>query len=376
MAFPLQQLEGKYEILEKIAEGGMGAVYKVRHRLLEEIRVIKVMRPQLEQQEEIKSRFLREAKIAVRMRHPNVAQMYDFSIDDAGNSFIVMEYIDGVTLQELLKRSGPPGVALCLEIAQQSLQALGYLHRKGIVHRDISPDNLMLSHDEVGDPAVKLIDLGIAKPSHGEVEPDRHRSLPRQDQVRLAGALQGRRGIPVDQRSDLYSFGLVLYELLTGVHPVAGSNWSELIAGHLFEKPRDFATTDPEGRLPQELREVVLTSLAKSADERYPDAKAFRRAILHLQTGFPLAQEEFEQFLRVREKDRAAREGARAGTTQERLDAQVRSERSTPAPTPTTRRRAGRRQRCDRPAGGHFGARPDPPGGPRRRLGAHPGEGP
>lgn len=333
MAFPLQQLEGKYEILEKIAEGGMGAVYKVRHRLLEEVRVIKVMRPQLEQQEENKSRFLREAKIAVRMRHPNIAQMYDFSIDDSGNSFIVMEYIDGVTLQDLLKRSGPPGVALCLEIAQQSLQALGYLHRKGIVHRDISPDNLMLSQDEVGEPAVKLIDLGIAKPSHGEANLTATGLFLGKIKYASPEHFKASEGIPVDQRSDLYCFGLVLYEILTGVHPVAGSNWSELIAGHLFEKPRDFAATDPEGRLPEELRQVVLTSLAKSAEERYQDAKAFRRTILQLQTDFPLVQEEFGQFLRQREQDRAAREGARAGTTQERLDAQFRASRGTPAPT-------------------------------------------
>jgi len=335
MAFPLQQLEGKYEILEKIAEGGMGAVYKVRHRLLEEVRVIKVMRPQLEQQEENKSRFLREAKIAVRMRHPNIAQMYDFSIDDSGNSFIVMEYIDGVTLQDLLKRSGPPGVALCLEIAQQSLQALGYLHRKGIVHRDISPDNLMLSQDEVGEPAVKLIDLGIAKPSHGEANLTATGLFLGKIKYASPEHFKASEGIPVDQRSDLYCFGLVLYEVLTGVHPVAGSNWSELIAGHLFEKPRDFAATDPEGRLPEELRQVVLTSLAKAADERYQDAKTFRRAILQLQTDFPLAQEEFAQFLRQREQDRAAREGARAGTTQERLDAQFKAGRGTPAATST-----------------------------------------
>ena len=124
MAQPLQQFEGKYEILAKIGEGGMGSVYKVRHRLLDEVRVIKVMRPQVENQEQVKDRFQREARIAVKLRHPNIAQMYDFSVDDSGTAYNVMEFVDGITLQTVLKKSGPPSLGLVLEITQQALQAL------------------------------------------------------------------------------------------------------------------------------------------------------------------------------------------------------------------------------------------------------------
>ena len=162
-AIPLQHIEGKYEILEKIREGGMGAIYKVRHRLLDEIRVIKLMRQQLVEDEELKTRFLREARLAIKLRHPNIAQLYDFTVDDDGTAFIVMEFIDGMTLEDLLAFHGPPPLGLALEIAQQSLKALGYLHSKGFIHRDISPDNLMLTEDTDGQPLVKLIDLGIAK---------------------------------------------------------------------------------------------------------------------------------------------------------------------------------------------------------------------
>src|SRR5579862_2936660 len=126
-ANPQQRLEGKYEILRKIREGGMGAIYKVRHRLLDEIRVVKVMRPLLvedrELHAELSARFVREARVAIKLRHPNIAQLYDFTTDDDGTALIVMEFIRGKTLEELLKTAGPPPLDLALEIAQQSLRA-------------------------------------------------------------------------------------------------------------------------------------------------------------------------------------------------------------------------------------------------------------
>src|SRR6266536_6083395 len=157
-------IEGKYEILAKIREGGMGAIYKVRHRLLDEVRVVKVMRPQIGADEELKRRFTQEAKTATRLKHPNIGAILDFALDSDGMAYIVMEFIDGVNLAELLRASGPPGVPMTLEIAHQTLSALGFLHRKNVVHRDIAPDNLLLTHDDEGRPQVKLIDLGIAKP--------------------------------------------------------------------------------------------------------------------------------------------------------------------------------------------------------------------
>ncbi len=130
MATPFERLEGKYEILEKIREGGMGSVYKVRHRLLDEIRVVKVMRPHLANDEVLRARFLREAKVAIRLHHPNLAQIYDFTIDDNGYAYLVMEFIDGLNLQDVMKILRKPSVGLALEVADQSLDALGYLHKK------------------------------------------------------------------------------------------------------------------------------------------------------------------------------------------------------------------------------------------------------
>src|ERR1700694_4833538 len=141
----------------------MGAIYKVRHRLLDEVRVVKVMRPQILADEELKQRFVEKAKTAPRLKPPNICGIYDLALDDDGTAYLVMEYIHGVTLSELAHSATPPGLAMSLEIAHQALLALGYLHRRSVVHRDIAPDHLLVTEDEESRPLVKLIDLGIAK---------------------------------------------------------------------------------------------------------------------------------------------------------------------------------------------------------------------
>ena len=227
MALLRGSVEEKYEILEKLRQGGMGAVYKVRHRLLDEVRVAKVLRSWALGSEDARSRFLREARVASRLRHPNLAVLHDFAVDEDGEAYLVSEFIDGWTLRDLLRRLGPPPLSLGLEIGRQSLKALGYLHRQRIVHRDISPDNLMLTRDVDGLPLVKLIDLGIAKAledGSGATATGVFLGKPRYASPEQFGEA------PVDERSDLYSLGVVLYELLTGRCPIAGHDALSLMA--------------------------------------------------------------------------------------------------------------------------------------------------
>jgi serine/threonine-protein kinase len=338
-AIPNRRIEGKYEILQKIREGGMGAIYKVRHRLLDEVRVIKMMRPQLDADAEFKARFTREARVAIKLRHPNVAHLYDFTMGDDDVAFIVMEFIDGRTLEELLKAVGPPPLGLALEIAQQSLRALGYLHGKGFVHRDISPDNLMLTEDPDGNPQIKLIDLGIAKVVGG---PDAHLTKTGTflGKLRYASPEQfSAAGVPsADARGDLYSFGVVLYELLTGVHPILGSDPSSIIAGHLFRPPIPFDETDRDGRLPPALRAAVMRALAKNPDERYATARELAQELAACRQPGDLLQGDWRQVLeqsaatlRSTAADTAAGEAAaKPSSTQFRLD-----EHFGPTTTPT-----------------------------------------
>lgn len=318
MGAALAPLEGKYEILAKIKEGGMGAIYKVRHRLLDEVRVVKVLRQQFEDDTELHQRFIHEARSAIRLRHPNVVQIFDFLIE-GGQGYIVMEYIDGVDLSELIQRRNRPSLPLFLEIARQALKALGYLHQQGFVHRDISPDNLMLCADFAGRPLVKMIDLGIAKKLDGGenlTESGMFLGKFRYSSPEHFGS-QGAGGI--EPRSDLYSYGVVLYEFLTGCYPIQGEEPSQLIAGHLFHPPMTFEEADPDGRVPKVLREVVLRMLDKDPDRRFASAMDLAGALEGLLTQFPVTPDTLEEAEGAR-RLRAADKPAEPGSTQNRLD--------------------------------------------------------
>src|SRR4029077_18207527 len=211
---PGQILDGKYEILDKLAEGGMGEVYRARHLHLDEIRIIKVTKPDAAGEGFEPRRFQAEARLATLVRHPNVAALYDFSRLPDGSFYMVWEFIDGITLEEWLRRHGPLPAARALEVARQILAGLGEIHAQGIVHRDLSPDNILLREGAESRLQAKIIDLGIAKRVAADPLERTGTGLflgklkycsPEQ-----AGALP--RGEMLDARSDLYSFGVVLYE--------------------------------------------------------------------------------------------------------------------------------------------------------------------
>ncbi len=341
LAIPLKRLQGKYEILERLQEGGMGAIYKVRHRLLGEVRVVKMIRPHLEGDPTLEARFLKEARAAAKLSHPNIARIYDYSVDEDGVAYIVMEFIKGLTLNELLRPVVRTAVgrtegeslplALAIEIAQQSLRAIGHVHSHGIVHRDISPDNLMLTRDVEGRPLVKLIDLGLVKAAEGP------------SQLTAAGVFVGkfRYAAPEQfedsydgdrRRSDLYSFGVVLYELLTGRYPIVGNSPSSLIAGHLFRPPLAFSDSDPDGRIPERIRRAVLCSLAKDADERFESAETFAAALAEEE--WDLTSPDVESVVESTQKIvRPILPAPRPGSTQSRLDRNFVAE---PTPAPAT----------------------------------------
>lgn len=277
-----KEIEATYEILSKMGEGGMGAVYKVRHRFFDEVRVIKVMAAEIETVDELKERFLGEAKRGKQLRHPNLAEVIDFSVAADGTSYMVMEYIEGMNLRELMTRNnGPLDYRTLTPIAEQALAALGYLHAKNFVHRDISPDNIMLTRDADGapsssEPRVKLIDLGIAKSLEANAA-----------KLTMVGKFIGKVQYAspeqfsgrVDGRSDLYSLGVVLYELLTGAKPITGKDYFSILGGHVARPPRPFDETDPGNFVPPAVRAVVLKALEKKPEDRFQTAAEFAEAL-------------------------------------------------------------------------------------------------
>lgn len=314
----------------------MGAIYKVHHNLLDEVRVIKVMRPNTVGSIDLQERFVREAKLVTRLNHPNIATTYDFAIDGDMTAYIVMEFIDGLNLIEILKAVGPLDLPLVLEIANQTLGALGYLHRKNIVHRDISPENIMLCKDDEDRLHIKLIDLGIAK------------ALDNVDGVTQTGVFLGkfRYSSPeqlmagdetIDGRSDLYALGVVLYQLLTARTPISGDGPQQLMAGHMFHPPLSFDETDPGGAVPPEVRTMIMKLLEKKREDRFETAEELESVVIDLQRRFP-ARSDLTQTLNLVSALRTTKEVAIQAEQSPTPSAQIRLDRQfgaedTPYPT-------------------------------------------
>lgn len=280
MNIGIPEIDKKYEVLSKLGEGGMGAVYRARHRLLDELRVIKTIRPMLREDTEVQNRFLNEAQVAAKLRHRHIASIHDFAMGDDGTACIVMEHIEGRNLRDH-QRAGPGlNVPQVVHVARQALDALAYMHERRLVHRDISTDNLMLDWDDEGLPFVTLIDLGLAKSLESPTAHTRTGTVVGKARYISPEQLSaGSDGVTVDARCDLYAMGVVLYELLTGEYPIAGDDELALIAGHLHRPPRSFDQTDPEHRVPSALRGVVMQALEKAPADRFENADAMSKAL-------------------------------------------------------------------------------------------------
>ncbi len=329
-------IEDKYEVLERMNEGGMGEIYLVQHRLLEEKRVIKQILPDHAMSEVAQKRFMREAKAAAQLRHPNIAQLFDFWMAKDGTALMVMEYIEGRDLAQLVDDFGPMDVGLAVDVGRQGLIALDVLHKAGFVHRDIAPDNLMLTLDYDGNPLVKLIDLGIVKNVRGTdvtggvTAAGNFVGKARYVSPELLRADGGAEASPV---SDIYSFGVVLYEVLTGVCPIAGKSFAKVLSNQLFNPPLSFDETDPTGAVPSGLRELILESLAKAPGDRIQTAMEFHERLTRLRQPIGLAPGELPALLAVEEVDRkqtVKMTAASADLMRDQLDAMAQAKAGSP----------------------------------------------
>ena len=310
-------LDGKYEIVGLLGVGGMGEVYKARHVHLGAFRSIKVMKSVLMADETYRQRFLREAQLATHIHHANVAVMHDFSILGDGSSYMVTEFIDGTTVRQWETENGRFPLALATEVAMQVLAGLDHIHRRGLLHRDVSADNVMLAFDAEDHLVVKIIDLGVAKDvkTKAEITQDVFMGNPKYMSPEQLGELP--EGEDLDGRTDLYSLGIVLFEMLTGVPPFSARTPNGYIIKHLTQAPPSFDEANPELEFPMGLEPVVLRALEKDRARRYPSARVFAEALApfasHMPTTFsrtegppPKVREESEEQRRAEEAWAAA----------------------------------------------------------------------
>jgi serine/threonine-protein kinase len=256
---------GRYEILGSLGKGGMGAVYRARDQRLDEVVALKVLRTDVLQEDPtLRERFKQELRLARKVTHRNVLRTHDFDEAD-GVPYISMEYIEGVTLKDLIQNKGALPAGVGLRIAKQMCQGLDAAHRQGVVHRDIKPQNMLIL-PETGE--LKIMDFGIARVS--EVKGGEASGLT------TAGTVMGTpdymppeqaQGRPADFRSDIYSLGIVLFEIFTGSLPFKKDNAMATILAHVQQPPPRPRSVNP--RIPEDLEGVILRCIEKDPAARY-----------------------------------------------------------------------------------------------------------
>ncbi|HNB23732.1 MAG TPA: serine/threonine-protein kinase, partial [Candidatus Melainabacteria bacterium] len=270
-------LENKYEILEKIGAGGMGAVYKARHQLMHRQVAIKMVLAQLSANSMTLKRFTQEARATSQLNHPNILTVFDFGISPSNQPYLVMDFLEGVNFGRVLEETRQIPIPRAMGIFLQVCAALGHAHQKGIVHRDLKPSNIMLIELDGQPDFVKVLDFGIAKVlSSVDGETD---NLTRTGEVfgsPLYMSPEQFRGKSMDARSDIYSLGCVMYRSLAGICPVTGKDVLECMYKHVNETIPPFSVTAPEAEIPERLEQIIMKALAKDPDERYASMNDLR----------------------------------------------------------------------------------------------------
>jgi serine/threonine protein kinase len=267
----------RYEVVSLIGHGAMGAVYKAKHTAIGRFFAVKTLNSRHGEDERSLKRFQQEAQAMSVLTHPNLIQISDYGHTEGGQPFFVMEYLEGVSLADHIKRNGPMPVALALPLFSQIADALAHAHSKNLIHRDLKPSNIMLIGDEQN--FAKVVDLGIAKAT---ADQDLH--LTQTGEVfgsPLYMSPEQCQGMPVDGRSDVYSLGCLMYETLTAQPPLKGANFVQTAYKHMNEMPAPLMELRPD--VSADVNSVVMACLAKNPDERVASMTALRDLIRQLE---------------------------------------------------------------------------------------------
>jgi serine/threonine protein kinase len=281
MPLPAGQLFGNYRLVRLIGEGGFGEVYLAENPHLERRAAVKVLRSEMARDKELVRRFLNEARAASAICHPNIIDVFDAGMTPEGAPYILMEFLEGMSLQKRLADSGRMLLPQALDIAGQAGSALAAAHEAGIVHRDLKPENLFLVPDRTlpGGERVKVLDFGIAKIKHhgGQGGTVRTQTGLIMGSPAYMSPEQCKDSADVDYRSDIYSFGTIVYEMLAGRTPFVGATGTELLVKHLTETPPPLRELTPS--VPAPVEAAIARALARARDDRFENMTSFIAAL-------------------------------------------------------------------------------------------------
>jgi serine/threonine protein kinase len=282
-------LRGKYEVQKKIGAGGMATVYLAKHKAFNELRAIKVVSSRNLEDQNFMRRFKTEAIITRKLQHPNAVRVDDLDETEDGRPFIVMEYVQGANLRSTIQNEGPLPLKRALNIAAQAAAALAAAHELGITHRDIKPDNILLIRQPDGSDMVKVLDFGIAKVREGSFDIGGGYTATQTGliigtpQYISPEQAKGEQGDQIDGRADLYSLGIVLYEMVTGELPFQSQTAVGMLMHHLQTPPPDPKQVKPDLNIPPSLSALLHKALEKDPANRYQTAQDMLRAIQAVQ---------------------------------------------------------------------------------------------
>lgn len=281
-------LEGRYQIESVLGWGGMSVVYKATQAPFDRAVAIKTVKFRVDERPDVWKRFEREVKTLSKLSHPNIVTVYDCVVGEDGQPYVVMDYLKGRSLDEILQAGGRLPLEKLCSFACQTASAVHHAHRNGVIHRDLKPANIMIVEDPhvVGDPIgmpgaddrglVKVVDFGLAKlgednrrlTNSGEI----WGSPPYMSPEQIKGGT-------IDARSDIYSLGAIVYEMATGKDPFFGANVYELMHKHVFEEPPPLKEACPFGDFPAELEQVIFKAMAKDPEHRFQTMADFKEAL-------------------------------------------------------------------------------------------------
>lgn len=271
-----QTILGRYEIIERLGAGAIGVVYKARQSFMDRMVAIKTLRPQFLSDNEVVKRFATETKVLSRLNHKNIVSVFDCVFSEAGFPLFVMEFVQGRALDAILKERGKIPPEEVKEILCQVCDALQHAHKQGILHRDVKPANIVLVPQPDGTSVVKMVDFGLAK-----LKDDIQRLT--QTGMIVGSPLymspEQAQGLTVDQRSDVYSLGVVAFEILTGVPPLKGQNVMHTLEMHCSESPPSMSEVAPDLDIGREGEAVIMKALEKHPDDRYQTVSQFKEAL-------------------------------------------------------------------------------------------------